>query len=104
MKTAFKPQDKQNGQASKEKDPGGRDSKDDNLRKEEAQLQNKSDTAPDEFIAPDADTDQPLNGGIENDATLHGEEHQDDNVDNLEAKLKNSGLSRQEKKEDGKDS
>jgi hypothetical protein len=107
MKTMSKPQDKQDRnlqQGTKEKITGGNkteraeDGKDDNLSKEEARLQNKSDTAPDEFIAPDADTDQPLDDGIVNDATLRGEDHQDDNIDNLEAKLRNIELNKEAKK------
>lgn len=103
MKTTFKPREKQGGQESIPKISDGKEDKDNKLRKEVAQLQNKTDTAPDEFIAPSADTDQPLDDGIVNDATLRGEDHQDDNIDNLEAKLKNSELSKQEKK-NGKDS
>ena len=38
-----------------------------------------TDTAPDEFIGPDADTDQPLDGTVINDAVLRGEDHADEN-------------------------
>lgn len=45
---------------------------------------NEPDTAPDEFIAPNADTDQPLDDkGIVNDAVLGGEDHQTINPDRL---------------------
>jgi len=37
-----------------------------------------NDTAPDEFISPDADTDLPLDGAVENDAVLRGEDHADE--------------------------
>lgn len=39
-----------------------------------------TDTEPDEFIGPNADTDQPVEGQIRNDAVLRGEEHADDNI------------------------
>lgn len=43
---------------------------------------NQTDTAPDEFIAPNADTDLPLEGeGIVNDAVLRGEDHENDKVE-----------------------
>jgi hypothetical protein len=37
-----------------------------------------TDTAPDEFIGPEADTDVPLDGSVENDAVLRGEDHADE--------------------------
>ncbi|OQP44471.1 hypothetical protein A4H97_08835 [Niastella yeongjuensis] len=37
-----------------------------------------TDTAPDEFIGPDADTDVPLDGSVQNDAVLRGENHADE--------------------------
>jgi hypothetical protein len=37
-----------------------------------------TDTAPDEFIGPDADTDVPLDGSVKNDAVLRGEDHADE--------------------------
>jgi hypothetical protein len=47
-----------------------------NLQQEKELAKSDSDTAPDEFIAPNADTDQPLEGkGIVNDAVLGGEDH-----------------------------
>ena len=61
------------------------------IEKIEAPLQNKSDTAPDEFIAPNADTDQPLDGHIMNDAVLFGEGHADMNIDELAEKNKKQG-------------
>lgn len=36
---------------------------------------NDSDTEPDEFIGPNADTDQPIDGKVINDAVLGGEGH-----------------------------
>lgn len=54
--------------------------------KEKFPEKNEPDTAPDEFIAPNADTDQPLDGkGIVNDAVLGGEDHQNESE---EKKLK----------------
>lgn len=38
------------------------------------------DTAPDEFIAPDADTDVPIDGQVRNDAVLRGEDHAQDRI------------------------
>ena len=37
-----------------------------------------TDTEPDEFIGPDADTDIPSDGSVENDAVLRGEDHADE--------------------------
>ncbi|MBO9204455.1 MULTISPECIES: hypothetical protein [Niastella] len=37
-----------------------------------------NDTAPDEFLGPDADTDVPLDGSVENDAVLRGEGHMEE--------------------------
>jgi hypothetical protein len=47
-----------------------------------------TDTAPDEFIGPDADTDVPLDGSVKNDAVLRGEDHADENekIDKLPTK------------------
>ncbi|MFL5744220.1 MAG: hypothetical protein ACJ751_06115 [Niastella sp.] len=39
-----------------------------------------TDTAPDEFISPNADTDEPIDGSVVNDAVLRGEPHADDTV------------------------
>ncbi|AEV99213.1 hypothetical protein A4D02_31940 [Niastella koreensis] len=51
-----------------------------NVEDKEALEAAKTDTpAPDEFIGPDADTDVPLDGGVENDAVLRGEHHADEN-------------------------
>lgn len=56
--------------------------KDRKLEREKISGKNDTDTAPDEFIAPNADTDQPLEGkGIVNDAVLGGEDHQNENID-----------------------
>jgi hypothetical protein len=53
------------------------------IQEEKALPKNDSDTEPDEFIAPNADTDQPLDGkGIVNDAVLGGEDHTADRIDN----------------------
>ena len=49
-----------------------------------------TDTAPDEFIGPDADTDVPLDNSVENDAVLRGEPHADDVV-NQEPDQKEEG-------------
>lgn len=65
------------GNTSKEK--AARDRK---LEPEKSAGKNQTDTAPDEFIAPNADTDVPLdNEGIVNDAVLRGEDHENDKVE-----------------------
>lgn len=38
---------------------------------------NNTDTAPDEFLSPKADTDLPIDGQVLNDASLRGEMHED---------------------------
>lgn len=38
-------------------------------------VKNDTDTEPDEFIGTNADTDQPINGQVINDAVLRGEPH-----------------------------
>jgi len=47
-----------------------------------------TDTEPDEFIGPDADTDIPQDGSVKNDAVLRGEDHADVNekIDKLPKK------------------
>lgn len=56
--------------------------KEDNINVElkKALQKRDTDTAPDEFIGPDADTDVPLDNSVENDAVLRGEPHADDTV------------------------
>jgi hypothetical protein len=46
--------------------------------------QTDSDVEPDEFIGTNADTDQPLDGQVTNDAVLRGEPHADDNLANYD--------------------
>lgn len=54
-----------------------------NLEQEKKAGKNETDTAPDEFISPNADTDVPLEGeGIVNDAVLRGEDHENDKPEN----------------------
>ena len=62
---------------------------DDRVNKEEPQLKNDSDTEPDEFIGPDADTDLPIDGQVVNDAVLRGEPHANDDIKNLPLPDKN---------------
>jgi hypothetical protein len=45
----------------------------DKLKKEK----NNTDTAPDEFLSPKADTDQPIDGQVLNDGVLRGEPYDD---------------------------
>lgn len=54
-----------------------------NIEEKLAQAKNKTDTAPDEFISPSADTDQPMDGHVVNDAVLFGEDHATMNIDKL---------------------
>jgi hypothetical protein len=64
--------------------------KEDNINVElKKELQKRdTDTGPDEFIGPDADTDVPLDGSVKNDAVLRGEDHADENekIDKLPPK------------------
>lgn len=62
------------------KAPQKPEKKEDNINVElKKELQKRdTDTAPDEFIGPDADTDVPLDYSVENDAVLRGEPHTDD--------------------------
>ncbi|HEY8895541.1 MAG TPA: hypothetical protein VIM79_12025 [Niastella sp.] len=65
---------------AKEKDKAANDR---NLEQEKKAGKNQTDTAPDEFISPNADTDLPLEGeGIVNDAVLRGEDHENDKPEN----------------------
>jgi hypothetical protein len=60
-----------------------------NLQQEKELARNDLDTAPDEFIAPNADTDQPLEGkGIVNDSVLGGEDHKDESFKKTPGKEK----------------
>jgi hypothetical protein len=62
---------------------------DPNRQREKELTKNDSDTAPDEFIAPNADTDQPLDDkGIVNDAVLGGEDHQNIDFEEKQEKKK----------------
>lgn len=49
-----------------------------NADQKKAALKGDSDTEPDEFIGPDADTDLPIDGQVLNDAVLRGEPKADD--------------------------
>jgi hypothetical protein len=51
--------------------------------KDKTQRKNDTDTEPDEFISPNADTDQPLDGHVANDAVLSGEDNTNYRIDNL---------------------
>jgi hypothetical protein len=57
--------------------------------KKENPVKNDTDTEPDEFIGPDADTDLPIDGQVVNDAVLRGEPHADNDIDNLPLPDKN---------------
>ena len=42
-----------------------------------------SDMEPDEFLAPNADTDLPIDHHVANDSVLNGEDHANEKADNL---------------------
>lgn len=48
----------------------------------------ETDMEPDEFLAPNADTDQPIDHQVLNDAVLRGEDHANEKVDNIPARDK----------------
>jgi hypothetical protein len=48
----------------------------------------ESDMEPDEFLAPNADTDLPIDHQVLNDSVLRGEDHANEKVDNLPSKDK----------------
>lgn len=76
----------QQGNTGKQKENATNDR---NLEQEKITGKNEPDTAPDEFISPNADTDQPLDGkGIVNDAVLGGEDHQNLNTEKKQEKKK----------------
>jgi len=47
-----------------------------------------SDMEPDEFLAPNADTDLPIDHHVANDSVLRGEDHADEKADNLPSQVK----------------
>jgi hypothetical protein len=57
--------------------------RDNNDIQKENPVKNDTDTEPDEFIGPDADTDLPIDGQVVNDAVLRGEPHADNDIKNL---------------------
>jgi hypothetical protein len=57
-------------------------SNDNKVVQKETPVKNDSDTEPDEFISPNADTDLPIEGQVINDAVLRGEPHADDKARN----------------------
>jgi hypothetical protein len=86
MQSTIKPQDGQR--------------KEDSIPKKDTRPKDDNDVASNEdVLAPDADTDTPLDGGVVNDATLRGEDHENDNIDNLADKMKNAALNKPGKKE-----
>lgn len=62
-----------------------------NPDEKKATAKTDSDTEPDEFLGPNADTDQPIDGEVINDAVLRGEDHADD-IDKLMEAGKNKDL------------
>jgi hypothetical protein len=59
--------------------------------KDKMQRKNDTDTEPDEFISPNADTDQPLDRHVSNDAVLSGEDNTNYRIDNLPDNKKEQG-------------
>ena len=73
----------QGGQTKEDRKKAAKPVNDRNAEKEKTAGKNQTDTAPDEFIAPNADTDLPLNNeGIVNDAVLRGEDHENEKPEN----------------------
>lgn len=73
-------------QELKQQAPGSNEEKlanESNPEKDKTQRKNDTDTEPDEFISPNADTDQPLDGHVANDAVLSGEDNTNYRIDNL---------------------
>jgi hypothetical protein len=68
--------------------------KDNSLIKGETPAKNDTDTEPDEFIGPEADTDQPINGEVINDAVLRGEPHA-----NIETAQENKAIQENNKRD-----
>jgi hypothetical protein len=69
--------------------------------KKENPAKNDTDTEPDEFIGPDADTDLPIDGQVVNDAVLRGEPHADSDIKNLPLPDKNKKPAIPSKKDAG---
>jgi|GEM_PF-6731718 len=61
------------------KNPAKKEDNNVNVELQKELQKRDTDTAPDEFISPDADTDLPIDGSVENDAVLRGEDHADEN-------------------------
>jgi len=53
-----------------------------NTGKQQTPLKGETDMEPDEFLAPNADTDLPIDHHVSNDAVLRGEDHADEKADN----------------------
>lgn len=68
---------------NEEQSKGGHAPQPANIEDEKKRMKNTTDTAPDEFISPNADTDQPMDGHVVNDAVLFGEDHAQFKVDDV---------------------
>ena len=79
---------KQEGLKSQTNNSSGHDY---NPDEKKATAKTDTDTEPDEFLGPNADTDQPIEGQVINDAVLRGEDHADD-IDKLMEAEKNKDL------------
>lgn len=79
----------QGGQSKEKSENAEKPLNDRDIEQEKAAGKDQPDTAPDEFIAPNADTDLPLDGkGIVNDAVLGGEDHKNLNTEKKQEKKK----------------
>jgi hypothetical protein len=68
---------------------------------QETPLKADTDMEPDEFIAPNADTDLPIDHQVMNDAVLRGEIHTDKPFDNKPSKDKRNKDNQQKKMDAG---
>jgi hypothetical protein len=93
---------KYNNPQNEENGKGGQEPKPANVEKEKKQMENTTDTAPDEFISPNADTDQPMDGHVVNDAVLFGEAHAQYDIDNLPENKDKQGKPQKKDVEKGK--
>jgi len=64
------------------KNPETKQGSNPNAGQQETPLKADSDMEPDEFLAPNADTDVPIDHHVANDAVLRGEDHADEKPEN----------------------
>jgi sortase (surface protein transpeptidase) len=100
MATKNEKQEEGKEQMNKNKtSPAGNDK---NPDPQEMALKADTDMEPDEFIAPNADTDLPIDHQVMNDAVLRGEGYSENNVENLPPGDKKNKDNQQKKMDAGK--